>query len=90
MQIMLEKEQRLYEESSTRLKELAENALKLKTDPDFARRESSLHTSVECFYTTLKDRKHKQFLRDLQEFREKRAYNFLQTDKKDLNSGVLV
>lgn len=76
MQILLEEEQRPYEESSNKLKELTETALKFKTDPDSTRRETSLQTSIECFYTTLKDRKHKQFLRDLNEFREKRAYNF--------------
>lgn len=76
MQILLEEEKRVYENSSKNLKEITDKALKFKGEPEFAKKETALQTSVEKFYCLLKERKHKQFLRDLNDFKEKRAFSF--------------
>lgn len=64
------------------LKSLTKEALKFKTETDFSRRENLLQTSVDTFYAIIKERKHKQFLRDLKELKEKRAFDYLHTENK--------
>lgn len=74
MELLLEEERVFFEKSSCRLRELIEAALKFKTDTDFAQRETALQTSVEKFQNLIKERKHRQFTKDLREFKENRAY----------------
>lgn len=76
MNILLEEEKKLYTVSSTSLKELTYKVLKFKSDTEFTKRETSLQISVDRYYQILKERKHKQYIRDLTEFKEKRAFNF--------------
>lgn len=81
MNLLLTEERVFFGHSSTKLKELIDLVLSFKGDPDFNKRESSLQTAVERFQGLIKERKHRQFNKDLKEFREKRAY---QQDKKSL------
>ncbi|XP_056414027.1 uncharacterized protein LOC130356466 [Hyla sarda] len=76
MNILLDEERIALDNSSKRLKESIDAILRFKTDPEFTRREAVLESLVDKFYTLLKNRKHKQFIRDLSEFREKRAFVF--------------
>lgn len=80
MNILMEEEKKLFSKSS-------DKALKLKTEADFSRRENLLQTSVDRFYMTIKERKHKQLLRDLRDFKEKRAFDYLHSENK---TGVQV
>ncbi|KAM4038358.1 uncharacterized protein ACNLHF_016669 [Anomaloglossus baeobatrachus] len=57
--------------------ELISDILKSKTESDFKTRELSLKSSVDRYCTTLKERKHKRFVRDLADFRDRQAYSFL-------------
>ncbi|CAJ0936833.1 unnamed protein product [Ranitomeya imitator] len=73
-----EEEKKTLENSSTKLKELVDNILKFKSDPEFINKEESLKNSVEKFHLEIKERKHKRFVKDCSEFKEKRAYPSLQ------------
>ncbi|XP_044142548.1 uncharacterized protein LOC122932281 isoform X2 [Bufo gargarizans] len=74
MKLLLDEERLLFESTSKKLREKIDTALKLKEDPEFARREASLQSAVVRFQTLIKERKHRQFVRDLGDFRENRAY----------------
>lgn len=71
--------------SSYRQKKLIETSLKLKSELDFIRRESILQTFIE---NSLIDRKHKQFIRDLSEFKERLTYRFPVGEKKLTSSEL--
>lgn len=87
MNILLIEEKNTLELTSIKLKELIEQALKFKGDPEFVRRELILQNNIEKYQGSLKDRKHKQYIRDLIEFKEKRAYQFLQEKDTDISSS---
>lgn len=87
MHILLEEEKTIFESTSTKLKGLIEQTVKYKGDPDFSRRELALQNSVEKYQITLTERKHKQYVRDLLEFKEKKAYQFLATKETDISSS---
>lgn len=77
MKILLEEEKITLENTSTKLKETIQTALKLKEEVDFSKKEGELQANIEKYTTFLKERKHQQFVRDLADFRENRAYLFL-------------
>lgn len=87
MRILLEEEKLIYTSTSTKLEELIEQTLKLKSDPDFSRREVTLQNSVEKYQTSLKTRKHNQYVRDLSEFKDNKAYQFLTTKDTEVSSS---
>lgn len=87
MNILLTEEKNTLEHTSIKLKELIELALKFKGDPEFVRRELILQNNIEKYQGSLKDRKHKQYIRDSIEFKEKRAYQFLQEKDTDISSS---
>lgn len=82
MLILLEEEKITCENSAKKLKETTDIALKLKGEPDFNKKEAELQTTIEKFTATLKERKHFQFVRDFSEFKENRAYTFLNTNTR--------
>lgn len=82
LQILIEVEKKTYEVSAKNLKELVDKTLKFKGEAEFAKKETALQTSVERYYNLLKERKHNQFVRDLSEFKEKRAFNFSQENNE--------
>lgn len=76
MGVLIEEEKKAFDRSLESLNKCIENTLRFKGDDEFNRRENFLQNSIEKFQTTIKSRKHTQYARDTQEFREKRAYNF--------------
>lgn len=50
---------------------------KFQTEPDYISKEN-LQNTVERYQCHLKDRKHKQFLRDLSDFKDNKVYSFTQ------------
>lgn len=86
MQILLEEEKRNLEITSKNLKSLIDQTLKFKNDPEFSRKEENLQGNIEKFQNVLKDRKHKQFKKDTQEFKDNKAYQFLSEKEKERES----
>lgn len=89
LQILLDEEKKILETTSTNLKGLIDQVLKFKNDPEFARKEQNLQSNIEKFQNSLKDRKHKQYLRDLQDFKDKKAYQFLSGWESEASSSDL-
>ncbi|XP_056407823.1 uncharacterized protein LOC130303808 [Hyla sarda] len=77
MNLLLEEERNTLDSTTKKLQESIDIALKLKQDPEFAKKDTELKNNIEKFKHSLKDRKHKQFIRDLNDFRDNKAYNFL-------------
>lgn len=77
MTLLLAEEQENLEIKNKKLKETTELALTLKSDSEFIKLETDLQKNIDRFTTALKERKHKQFVKDLTEFRENRAYLFI-------------
>lgn len=86
MTILLEEEKVTLEESSKKLKDTIDQALKHKNDPEFVRRELLLQNNIEKYQSSIKERKHKQYKRDLAEFKDKCAYQYLWTKETDVSS----
>lgn len=74
MNILLEEERINLKNTTMKLKGMIELALKLKSESDFNKKELELQNSIDKFTSILKERKHKQFVKDLTEFKENRAY----------------
>lgn len=82
MKLLLAEEKLTLEKTSAQLKSTIEEALKLKSEADFQKKETELQSNIEKYTALLKERKHLQFVRDLTEFRENRAYTFLYTNPR--------
>ncbi|CAJ0915644.1 unnamed protein product [Ranitomeya imitator] len=80
MKLLLEEEKKILGTTSKQLNELIEKTLQFKSDPDFNKKESTLQISVERYQNQLKNRKHTQFMRDSEEFKTDKAYNFSGVD----------
>ncbi|CAJ0933284.1 unnamed protein product [Ranitomeya imitator] len=88
--ILLDEEKKTLENTSLKLKEHIDSILKHKSDPEFNNREEALKNAVEKFHLEIKERKHKRFIKDCSEFKEKRAYPSLQiapTPTTDISSS---
>ncbi|XP_075208170.1 uncharacterized protein LOC142313072 [Anomaloglossus baeobatrachus] len=83
LQILLTEEKLTLNKTTSKLTEQIALSLKYKNDPDFHKKELLLQNSVERFQNTLKERKHQKFIRDLTEFRENTAYDFLREKEKE-------
>lgn len=77
MNLLLEEERINLEASNAKLKETIETALSLKGEGEFSKKEIELQNNIDKFTSVLNERKHKQFVKDLLEFRENRAYQFI-------------
>lgn len=88
MNLLLEEERLILEKTSQKRKSTIEVALKLKGETDFQKKETELQNSIEKYTALLKERKHTQFVRDLTEFRENKAYRFLTPQIRTGNSDI--
>lgn len=77
MNLLLEEERINLGTSNIKLKETIDIALTLKGEGEFSKKETELQNNIDKFTSVLKERKHKQFVKDLSEFRENRAYLFV-------------
>ncbi|CAJ0941725.1 unnamed protein product [Ranitomeya imitator] len=73
MQILLEEKATLAT-LSDKLKEHIEITKSFSKETDFATKETKLQTHIERFQYHLKERKHRQYLRDIQDFKDNKAY----------------
>lgn len=78
MRLLLEEEKNNLEKAKNKLKEQIEVTVKFKQDADYKPKEIQLQNVIERFQFNLKERKHAQFVRDLQDFRDNCAYTLLE------------
>ncbi|XP_073432248.1 putative uncharacterized protein C6orf183 [Dendrobates tinctorius] len=74
MQLLLEEEKKTLSLLNDRLRDQIEVTKKFSTETDFSLKESKLETNLERFQYHLKERKHRQYLRDAQDFKDNKAY----------------
>lgn len=76
MTLLLEEERQNLSTLETKLKEHIEIVKKFEKEPEYTVKETTLQTNIEKFQYHIKDRKHKQFIRDVSDFKENKAYSF--------------
>lgn len=77
MQLLLEEEKSSFSLLESQLKEQIEICKKFEDESEFANKEKQLQNTLEKHQFHLKDRKHKQYVRDSTDFKEQRAYSFV-------------
>lgn len=76
MHLLLEEEKTRLTSLDTQLQEQIEITKKFENESEYVAKEKLLEGTLERFQFHLKDRKHKQFIRDSLDFKENRAYSF--------------
>ncbi|CAJ0951695.1 unnamed protein product, partial [Ranitomeya imitator] len=74
MRLLLEEEKVMLSSLSENLREQIEVTKKFSAEPEFVAKEIGLQNTIDKFQYHLKERKHRFFIRDLQEFRDNKAY----------------
>lgn len=77
MRLLLEDEKVNLATLEVRLKEHIDIAKKFEKEGDYSQKEKDLQNTLERYQYNIKDRKHKQFLRDLADFRDNKAYSLI-------------
>ncbi|XP_075187502.1 uncharacterized protein LOC142258791 [Anomaloglossus baeobatrachus] len=77
MTLLLEEEKKNLADLEKSLKEHIDMTNTFSKDPDFQGKEKTLQNTIEKYQYHLKDKKHKFYNRDMQDFRENKIYNFV-------------